>query len=90
MTLGVKYYVKAFAINLQGTAFGKETFFTTQVNFPIVRTTPADEITLNSAVLGGEVEDNGGFEVTERGIYWAEIENVAINGNKIVLGNGNG
>ncbi len=90
LTSGMKYYVKAYATNEAGTAFGDQTFFTTQVSLPIVTTTAVSEITPTSAKVGGAVTDDGGHEVTARGLFWGTTENAIVNGTKLVLGNGKG
>lgn len=40
--------------------------------------------------MGGDVTNDGGFEVTERGIYWGNVPDVATNGMKVQIGSGTG
>ena len=61
-------YVRAYATNSIGTAYGNEVVFTTLVNIPTVTTEPATAVTATSATSGGTVTDDGGAPVTERGI----------------------
>lgn len=90
LTSGVKYYVTAYAVNSAGTSYGKETFFTTQVSLPTVSTSPVIEFTSTSATLGGKITNNGGFEITVRGIYWGTEPNPRLTGTRVEIGKGDG
>lgn len=63
------YYVKAYATNSQGTAYGEEKSFTT-AGLPTVVTGDVSDITYESAVCAGEVTGDGGETVTARGVVW--------------------
>lgn len=67
------YFVRAYATNSEGTAYGEEISFTTlsAAELPAVATTAVTEITQTSAVGGGDVTDDGGAEVTARGVCWS-------------------
>jgi len=58
---------------------------------PTVTTTNASNMTYTTAILGGEVTDNGGETVTERGIVYntTGIPNVD-DDTKVIIGNGDG
>ena len=90
LSSGVKYYVTAYAVNSAGTAYGNETFFTTQINLPTVITSPVTEYTSTSATVGGSVTDYGGFEITVRGIYWGTEPNPRLTGTRVEMGSGDG
>ena len=60
------------------------------VTLPTVITAAVTEITTNSAKGGGEVTDDGGAEVTERGICWSTNANPTINNSHIAAGSGMG
>lgn len=90
LTPGVKYYVKAYAINSMGTAYGNETFFTTQINLPTLTTSEVTDLTPTSATVGGNISDDGGYEVTQRGVYWGTEPNPLLTGNKVLIGSGSG
>ena len=64
------YYVRAYATNSAGTAYGPQVTFTTLVDLPKVTTTAVTEITKVSAVSGGNVSDDGGADVTAKGLVW--------------------
>ena len=85
----VTYYARAFAINSQGTSYGDHISFTTlgAGSLPIVTTTPAIDITGFSAVIGGNVSDEGGSPVTERGLVFGTSSNPTTDDVKIADGN---
>ncbi|MBK7629084.1 MAG: DUF1566 domain-containing protein [Bacteroidales bacterium] len=67
------YYVKAWATNSIGTAYGNELAFTTTSPAPVlpsITTTTISAITQSSAVSGGNITSNGGATVTSSGICW--------------------
>lgn len=90
LTSGTKYYVKAYAKNQAGTSYGTETFFTTQIIAPVVTTSAVSELTPTSAKVGGNVTDDGGHAVTQRGIYWGTHQNPRLTGTKVTIGEGKG
>ena len=66
---GKTYYVKAFVTTSRGTYYGEEKSFTTiAYGLPVVNTTAVTDITLTSAVSGGEVVQNGGAPVYDCGL----------------------
>ena len=68
------YYVRAYAENSIGLAYGEEVSFTVGQNsvvLPEVRTFEVTDITQTSAVGRGEVFSDGGGTVTERGLCWS-------------------
>jgi len=62
----------------------------TTVTLPTVVTAEVTEITVNSAKGGGEVTNDGGAEVTERGICWSTNANPTLTDNHIAAGTGIG
>ena len=56
---GTPYYVRAYATNIVGTAYGEDISFTTLVNIPAATTDAAEAVTSDSAVLNGTVNPNG-------------------------------
>lgn len=60
------------------------------VTLPTVVTAEVTEITTNSAKSGGEVTNDGGAEVTERGICWSTTVNPTISESHIIAGTGTG
>jgi len=93
LTAGTKYYVKAYATNSGGTAYGNELSFTTTPDaptLPTVITAAVTSVTVSSAVCGGEVTNEGGASVTARGVCWSTSINPDIDGNKTIDGDGPG
>lgn len=85
------YYVCAYATNSNGTAYGNEVLFVTNGQFvPDVVTYSVSEITQTSAKVSGEVFDDGGAPVTERGICWGTTNMPTIEGNHVGGGEGTG
>ena len=88
---GVTYYARAYAINAKGTAYGEEVSFTTKKQFvPTIVTTQPTNIAYNSATVGGNVTNDGGAEVTERGIVYATTQNPTTADSKVSNGSGLG
>lgn len=94
LTLNTTYYVKAYAVNAEGVAYGQEVSFTTLKeggnNKPIVTTNEVSEITVNSAVCGGEVLSGGDAIVIARGVCWSTSTNPTISEKYTINGEGLG
>ena len=88
---GVTYYVRAYAVNKKGTAYGEEkSFTTTAITVPTVTTASATNISSNSATVGGEVTDDGNGVIAERGVVYGTTPNPTTSNNKVVSGSGKG
>ena len=88
---GVTYYVRAYAVNEKGTAYGEETSFTTKaITVPIVTTSSATNISFTSVTVGGTVTDDSGATVTERGVVYSTTPNPTTSNSKISSGSGKG
>ncbi|MCE1199209.1 MAG: C10 family peptidase [Marinilabiliales bacterium] len=57
---------------------------------PKVNTLAAYDILLTRSVCGGDIVDNGGADVTDKGICWGTTANPTISGQKITGGSGAG
>lgn len=90
LTANTTYYVRAFATNSAGTAYGEEVPFTTLSNLPTVTTSPVTNITQTTATGGGDVTANGGANVTERGICWSTSHNPTTSNSHQSSGTGTG
>lgn len=86
------YYMRAYATNSAGTAYGNQVAFKTFLNvvFPTVTTNSITNITANAVTSGGNVTGTGGGEVTERGVCWSDHQNPVITDSKTSDGNGTG
>ena len=86
---GVTYFVRAFAINRTDTAYGAQASFITQ-GLPTVTTTSISNIGITSAESGGNVINDGGRNVTSRGICWSTLQNPSITDSYTSDGTGTG
>ena len=85
------YYARAYAINAKGTAYGEEVRFTTKTKtIATVATMPATNVFYTSAMVGGNVTDDGGVEVIERGVVYSTSQNPTTEDSKVVIGSGLG
>lgn len=91
LTANTMYYVRAYATNSVGTAYGNEITFTTiAVSVPVVTTTGVSSVLLTSAASGGNVTSSGGGSVTARGVCWSTSQNPTAGGSHTTDGNGTG
>ncbi len=79
LTLGTTYYVRAYATNSLGTAYGNElSFIAAPPVLPTLTTDPISGMTATSAVSGGNITSDGGAVVTVRGVCWGTVTNPTI------------
>lgn len=89
LTPETKYYVRAYATNSVGTAYGNEVEFTTAPVIGATLTTVAPTaLTSTTANPGGNITADGGAPITERGIAWALTANPATTDNKVAAAAG--
>jgi uncharacterized protein (TIGR02145 family) len=85
------YYVRAYAVNGVGTAYGNEIHFTSlDGTAPPVTTASITNVTANSAVSGGTISSDGGAPVTARGVCWDTSTYPTLNDSFTIDGYGNG
>jgi uncharacterized protein (TIGR02145 family) len=88
------YYVRAYATNSAGTAYGAQVSFTTIAPAPVIPvliTTAASLITQNTASSGGNITSDGGASVTARGVCWSTSADPTIAlSTKTINGTGTG
>ncbi len=89
LTENTTYYVRAYATNEAGTAYGNEVTFTT-LTTPTVTTAAVTNIGEHTATSGGNVTDDGGSPITERGICWATSHNPTTSNSHATSGSGTG
>lgn len=91
LTPNTTYYVRAYATNTKGTAYGtQKTFTTSNVSVPVVSTNEVTSITKNSAICGGNVSADAGVTVIARGVCWSTMPNPTANNSHTADGNGTG
>jgi hypothetical protein len=84
------YYVKAYATNIAGTAYGNEISFITAPTIPTLTTNSSTGVTSTSAICGGNIISDGGDIVFNRGICWSTSSDPTISNSVIYSGNGTG
>ena len=89
---GTTYYVRAYAINSAGTAYGNEISFTTgpPVVFATLSTSSITCFTSTTASIGGYITSDGGATVTARGVCWSTTSGPTIASSKTTDGTGTG
>ncbi|MCW3127428.1 MAG: hypothetical protein JWO03_3086 [Bacteroidetes bacterium] len=76
LTGAVMYYVRAYATNSQGTAYGNQISFTTaNAILPSVTISNPQFVTNSTATLSGKVTLDGGAQVTARGFCYGTSPN---------------
>jgi len=86
---GTTYYVRAYAVNSMGTAYGEEYSFTTP-QLPELTTLSASGITNIAMSSGGHISGDGRIPVIRRGICWGLTPTLSVEGNHTDDGVGSG
>ncbi|GHU71794.1 hypothetical protein FACS189413_13970 [Bacteroidia bacterium] len=83
LNVNTTYYVRAYAINAQGTAYGNSSNFKTlDYTLSNVTTESATDVTYNSATLNGSVTFIGDPAYTEKGFVYATTQNPTVSNTK--------
>lgn len=69
------YYIRAYATNEAGTAYGTQVSATTLAASASLTTSQVADITSFGAVTGGNITNNGGANITSRGVCWSTSVN---------------
>jgi uncharacterized protein (TIGR02145 family) len=78
LNLSTKYYVRAYATNEAGTAYGAEISFTTLDGVATLSTDTPGGIKAFSATVGGSILRDGGSDISAKGIVWSTSPNPTI------------
>ncbi len=84
---GTEYHFRAYATNSQGfTGYGADKYFVTSFvsGIPLVTTADVISVTSKSAVLGGNVDSDGGASIVSKGVCWNTLPNPDINNTYIL------
>jgi len=84
------YYVRAYATNSVGTAYGNQVNINTLADIPNLTTISISDITETTATSGGNITNDGGSLVTARGLCWSSNQNPDISDSKLINGSGLG
>lgn len=91
LSQGTTYFVRAYATNSAGTAYGAQTSFTTTaLQLATISTTAVSSISDNSASAGGSVLADGGSAVFQKGVCWSTTSNPTISNSYTNNGSGIG
>ncbi|MCR5646450.1 MAG: choice-of-anchor J domain-containing protein [Bacteroidales bacterium] len=91
LSASTTYYARAYATNRNGTYYASNIVsFTTTDGLPTVTTVSVTNITATTAKCGGNVTNNGGHNVTARGVCWNTMGSPDLNDPHTTNGNGNG
>jgi len=87
LTAGNTYHYRAYATNSAGTAYGADSTFTTATGavVPVVVTGVASAIATTTATVAGDVTNDGGTTLTEKGICFGITVNPDITGTKVIV-----
>ena len=90
LTSNTTYYVRAYATNSVGTAYGTQVTFNTLAELPTVTTTTVGNIDKTTATSGGNVTIINDAAVTARGVCWSVSVNPTITDSHTSDGASNG
>jgi len=82
LSTGTTYYVRAFASNHHGLAYGNQLSFTTDVGNPTVNILSINSGQPGFRLIDAIVTSDGGAEVTARGFVWDTQENPTLEQNE--------
>ncbi|MBM3919544.1 MAG: hypothetical protein FJ344_08615, partial [Sphingomonadales bacterium] len=86
------YYVRAYATNSVGTAYGNQVSFSTtsSTTLATITTTAATSVTSSGSSTGGNVTSDGGAAVTARGVAYGTVQNPTTANSTTSNGTGTG
>jgi len=87
LTPGATYYVRAYATNSVGTAYGTQVNLGALAILPTITTISLSAITTTTATGGGNVISDGGASLTARGVCWSTAQNPTTINSKTNDGN---
>ncbi len=90
LTPSTTYYVRAYAVNSQGTGYGNEVAFTTLPNAPVLSQVILSDMTASSVTGSASITSDGGVEISALGLVWNTTGNPTVDNNVVPAGNGSG
>ncbi len=92
LTSNTLFYIRAYATNNVGTAYGNELTFTTLINplLPLLTTSALSNVTQTTATSGGNITADGGSTVSFRGVCWGTSPGPTMSNSYSTNGNGTG
>ncbi|HKG05556.1 MAG TPA: fibrobacter succinogenes major paralogous domain-containing protein [Pedobacter sp.] len=86
LAINTKYFVRAYATNSKGTAYGNQIEFSSKANLPAVTTNAIDELFPNYAKGAMTIVGNGGSDILHSGLCWSTSQNPTTSDNKTDAG----
>lgn len=91
LTPGTTYYVRAYAENEVGIVYGNQRTFTSgAIVTATLSTKTIESVTSTGATSGGNITDDGGGNITARGVCWSKEQSPTIDDSKTTDGSGSG
>ncbi len=87
---GTRYHLRSYAINSEGVSYGEEIILSTKLGIPEVSSAGVAEVDYSAVTIIGDVVDDGGLDVIERGVVWDTISTPTRNNNYAVVEGGAG
>ena len=84
------YYIRAYATNNLGTAYGNQISTSTSPAPPVLTTNALSVISSTVVTSGGNITSDNGSAVTVRGVCWGINHKPTINDSKTIEGSGTG
>ncbi|MBB2150641.1 fibrobacter succinogenes major paralogous domain-containing protein [Pedobacter gandavensis] len=86
LTSGTTYYVRAYAVNIKGTAYGDQQQFTTAMLLPVISKVQIDEMTSTTAKVSAEIISDGGDVISASGLVWNTTGNPEVGIDQMIPG----
>ncbi len=91
LTENTTYFVRAYAVNDMGIAYGNQVSFQTPLmGAPLVVTLESTQVLATSAALSGNVSSEGLTSVTERGVCYSTTPGASLSNSHCISGSGVG
>ncbi len=85
------YHVRAYAVTSEGVIHGTHNMFSTLVAYePSISTILVEEVSISTALAGGNISFDGNVPVSQRGIVWSLEQNPSITNNEGITKEGSG
>lgn len=83
------YYLRAYATNSVGTSYSDAKLFNSGIGDPKLSTISATNIRQTTIVSGGNITNDGGIEITQKGVCWSLNANPTLSyNNRTIDGSG--
>ena len=84
------YYYRAYAVTANSTVYGEQQSFTTRDGIPTLTTAEVTNVQGATATCGGNITDNGGLNITARGVCWSTSPDPTVADSHTTNGSGTG